>query len=92
MEKTTPESQAINDKYGFGASFLILGLAGALCLLSQLVPESWSFHREGMRSEMIYDSILMIAGLPVGIYFLVQGILSQSAELGPAANATRSKR
>jgi hypothetical protein len=69
-----------DDKFGLGAGFLALGLAGGLILLAQLLPPS-VFQlppRQPMLAEQIFDGLVFLIGVPVGIYFFYQGARTKS--------------
>ena len=66
-----------NDKCGVGAGLLALGLAGGLILLAQYSPDLFDLpQRDFVKAEAIFDAVLLITGLPAGIYFLYKGAVS----------------
>jgi hypothetical protein len=69
-----------DDKFGLGAGALALGLAGGLILLAQLLPGN-VFQlppRQPMLAEQIFDGLVCLIGVPVGIYFFYQGARTKS--------------
>jgi hypothetical protein len=88
------------DKYGFATALLTLGFAGAICFVSQL---TWSdgahviplLGRDRMVSEMIFDAILAIGGIPSGVYLFYLAVKTdkggplETVEAGPVKADSR---
>ncbi len=69
-----------DDKFGIGAGLMALGLAAGVILLAQFLPADvlkFLPHRDRIPVEATFDAIVCALALPAGIYFFVQGMLSE---------------
>ena len=72
-----------DDKLGIGAGLTALGLAAALILLAQILPEDvlkFLPHREFNRVEAIFDGIVCLVALPAGLCFFFLGAMFGSQD------------
>jgi len=71
-----------DDKFGLGVGSLALGLAGGLIFLAQYLPSGLLglSHRDLLMPEAIFDVILCVVGVPVGIYFFYQGARAEKQD------------